>query len=262
MDYFSGKTILLTGASSGIGEAMAHQLAPLGVRLLLVGQDRARLATTAYAVRRAGSEAVELAVDLADLAATRALADEAMASGQGVDVLLNVAGVGYIGPFERQPAAALQRMLRVNVDALTLLTHRLWPHLPRGGGLLNIASTAAFQPVPRFAAYAASKAYVRSLTEALHEEGRPRGLHVTALCPGPTMTRFAERAGAPDLLLFRYAGMAARVVARAGLRGLARNRRVVLPGARNVASAVMGELAPKAVADPLLGVLFTAEGRR
>lgn len=253
--YFTGKTVLVTGASSGIGEAIVRLLAPMQTRLLLAARSKDRLDALAGAVRAEGSEAVVLPVDLSDPEAVRALADAVLESGHRVDVLVNNAGVGHFGTFETQDEGRLAQMLRLNVEALTLLTHRLWTQFPRGGGVLNVASTAAFQPIPHMAAYAASKAYVLSLSEALHAEGAARGIRVTALCPGATDTGFAYAAGAEGHGLFRMA-MEAEEVARKGLAAFAEGERVAVTGGANAAAAFMSRLTPNALLVPTMARVF------
>ncbi|MBE2185546.1 MAG: SDR family oxidoreductase [Rhodothermales bacterium] len=259
--YYSGKTILITGASGGIGEAMARALAPMHTRLLLAARSKDRLDALVRDVQDAGSDAVALPVDLADASATHALADAVLESGHTVDVLVNNAGVGHIGPFEEQASDELAAMLQVNVSALAYLTHRFWPQFPRGGGVLFVASTAAIQPVPTMAAYAATKAFVLSLGEALHTEGVPRGIRVTTLCPGPTATGFFEAAGTPDHAMQRIA-MTADDVALAGLEGFAEGKRVVIPGKANTALAAGSRLTPNALLVPALGRAYRRLGGR
>ena len=258
--YYAGKTVLLTGASGGIGEAMARRLAPMGTRLLLAARSRGKLDALATDVRQAGSDAVVLPVDLATGEGVRALADAVLESGHRVDVLVNNAGVGHLGPFDAQDEDALAAMLRLNVEALTRLTHRLWAQFPRGGGVLNVASTAAFQPVPHFSAYAASKAYVLSLSEALHAEGEARGVRVTALCPGPTDTGFFAAAGTSREAMGRLV-MTPDEVAEAGLEAFAAGKRLVVPGAANTALVAGSRLTPNALLVPLMERVFGRLGR-
>lgn len=253
--YYGGKTILITGASGGIGEAMARALAPMHARLLLAARSKDRLDALVRDVQDAGSDAVALPVDLTDAAATHALADAVLESGHTVDVLVNNAGTGHIGPFEAQDDGDLAAMLRLNVEAVALLTRRFWPQFPRGGGVLFVASTAAIQPVPTMAAYAATKAFVLNLGEALHAEGAPRGIRATTLCPGPTATGFFEAAGTPDHASQRIA-MDADEVAEAGLEGFAEGKRVVIPGKANAALAAGSRLTPNALLVPALGRVY------
>lgn len=257
--YYSGKTILITGASGGIGEAMARALAPMQTRLLLAARSKDRLDALVRDVQDAGSDAVALPVDLADAHATHALADAVLESGHTVDVLVNNAGSGHIGPFAEQREDDLAAMLRLNVEALTLLTRRFWPQFPRGGGVLFVASTAAIQPVPTMAAYAATKAFVLSLGEALHAEGAPHGIRATTLCPGPTSTGFFAAAGMPGHASQRVA-MDADEVAVAGLEGFAEGKRVVIPGKTNTALAAGSRLVPNALLVPVLGRVYRRLG--
>jgi short-subunit dehydrogenase len=186
--------ILLTGASSGIGAALAVALAPKGAHLLLTARSADRLAELAQQVRSAGGHATVLPLDLAAPGAARQLFDEVQSLGISIDTLINCAGL--FGPLAGNDPARLSQMLQLNVVALTELTRLFLPELlARRGTVLNIASTAAFQPTPYMAAYGATKAYVLSFSEALWAEYRSRGLRVAAVCPGPVETPFLDALG-------------------------------------------------------------------
>jgi short-subunit dehydrogenase len=148
-------------------------------------------------------------------------------------------------------------MVDVNVRALTSLSRLALPGLiaRRAGGILNLASLAAFQAGPHLAVYYATKAYVLSLSEALHEEAKPHGVVVTALCPGPVRTEFIDKAGMGDLKLFRSAAMDAATVARAGVDGYEAGRAIVIPGARNRLGALGAKLLPRAVSRRVAGMI-------
>ena len=160
--------------------------------------------------------------------------------------MINNAGFGLVGPFADQPADRALEMVDLNVRALTELCRVVLPGMleRRRGFILNVASTAAFQAGPYSAVYYATKAYVLSLSEALHEEAKGRDVHVTALCPGPTATEFFDVAGSPDGRLAKMATDPKAVVA-AGLHGLANNKAIVIPGRSNRAGAFMSRLLPR-----------------
>jgi short-subunit dehydrogenase len=185
---------LITGASAGIGHEFALQLAARGYDLILVARRRERLDELATRVRNEhGVERADvIAADLADPAAPAAIAAGVAALGLNVDLLVNNAGFGTHGRFEKLDPARESEEINVNVGSLVALTHAFLPGmLARGaGGVINVASTASFQPVPYMAVYGATKAFVCSFSEALHEEVRRRGVRVIALCPGPTATEF------------------------------------------------------------------------
>lgn len=244
---------LVTGASSGIGELLAREAARRGHALALTARRGDRL--QALAEELGGAEVI--VADLADPAAPAGIAAALAAHGLSVDVLINNAGLGQRGPVARIPLERQLAQVDVNVRALTELTVRLLPAMiaRRRGGILNVASTAAFQPGPNMAVYYATKAYVLSFSEALHEELRPHGIKVSALCPGPTYSEFAERADMDRSELFkRFAGDAAKV-ARDGLDGLERNRAVNISGALNAVMATATRFGPRAVNRKLAGWL-------
>jgi short-subunit dehydrogenase len=232
----AGRTALVTGASSGIGREHATLLAQDGCQLVLVARDGSRLSTLADGLRRTtGANVTVLPRDLAAPAAAAELAAKLHRQRITVDVLVNNAGFNVYGPFAETDPAAELRMLQVHVITLTHLTKLLLPGmLARGfGRSLNVASTGSFAPGPNDAVYCASKAYVLSFTEALAEELCGTGVTATALCPGPTDTEFAARAGMTDARLFRGPRSSPASVARAGYRAMLRGRTTVIPGAAN-----------------------------
>lgn len=239
---------LVTGASAGIGRALALGLARRGHDLILTARRSAEL--EALAAECAGVTCHVITSDLADLDGPRRLLDEIAQRGLQVDVLINNAGLGVYGPFIEADPDRLQTMLRVNVLALTDLARRILPGMVqrRQGRVMNVASTAAFQPGPLMAAYYASKAYVLSLSEAMSYELRGTGVTVTCLCPGPTRTEFGQVAAMGESKLFDGPGvMEAGPVAEAGLDGMFRGRRVVIPGFANRTTAFMTRFAPKSL---------------
>ncbi|HET7767884.1 MAG TPA: SDR family oxidoreductase [Chloroflexota bacterium] len=252
-------TALITGASSGIGRELAALLARDGYHLVLVARDEARLAGTAERLRESASVPVTvLPCDLASPTAAEWLMREIEERGITVDVLVNNAGFNVYGPFTRTESAAELAMLRVHVVTLTHLTKLLLPGMlaRRSGRILNVASTGSFAPGPTDAVYCASKAYVLSFSEALAEELRGSGVTVTALCPGPTDTEFAARAGMTDSLLFRGPRATPAAVARAGYRAMLRGRAVVIPGAVNWLMVLSLRFTPRALAARLSRLLL------
>jgi short-subunit dehydrogenase len=238
---------VVTGASSGLGGIFATQLAERGMPLVLAGRDRPRLEAVAQRAR-AIAPTVDVEVVVGDLG-TKAGVDQLVAhlGGRPVDVLVNNAGFGTYGPFAETDVAREHGMIGVNVDALMGLTRAVLPGmLARGrGGILNVASTIAFQPGPYQSVYGASKAFVLSLGQALWAETRGTGVTVTTLCPGPTATGFVDALGSDVSHIALYKHLAApEPVVSAGLRGLDRGRAVVVPGLRNKASALAGRMSP------------------
>ncbi len=256
MSAFAGQTILITGASSGIGEAFVRHLIPLDATLILTARSEEKLNQLAETARASGTEAHVYPLDLGQPGAAQTLFDQTTADGHGVDVLLNNAGFGLTGRLESLEAAELTNMTQLNVTAVTELA-RLYGEsmLARGrGGILNVASTAAFMPIPYFAVYAATKHYVKAFSEALHEEWKGRGVTVTCLCPGATKTGFGDRADMKAS--FFENGETPEKVARVGLEALARGERTVISGAANAAMANVARLLPSGVSAKLAAQMF------
>jgi hypothetical protein len=235
---------LITGASAGLGVHFARQCRERGDSLVLVARRKDRLEALAAEL---GSSNV-IAADLAQPGAPARLLAEVAGLGLEVDTLINNAGFGAAGAFVEAPAERLLEMIDLNVQSLTELCRLALPAMieRRRGFILNVASTAAFQAGPWSAVYYATKAYVLSLSEALHEESKGRGVHVTALCPGPTATEFFEVAGSPNGRLAKMATDPKAVVA-AGLAGLARNKPIVVPGIMNKMTSQAGRVLPRKV---------------
>jgi short-subunit dehydrogenase len=238
---------LVTGASSGIGLALARELAARGFDLIVVARRRERLEALAAELREAqpAAHVRAIAADLREPGAVAAIGGEVARAALPVDLLVNNAGFGWIGSFVQSEAADAQGQIAVNVAALVGLTHAFLPAMvARGrGGVINVASTAAFQPVPYMATYGATKAFVLSFTEAVHEEVRGSGVHVVALCPGATESEFFAIAGegaAPARK--RTAGD----VVRTALRALDRNDAVAVDGSLNAVMVASVRLAPRA----------------
>jgi uncharacterized protein len=229
-------TALVTGASGGIGEELARLFAADGHDLVLVARSRDKLARLAEELEaKHGVSANVLASDLARPESPREIFEELRGAGLRVDALVNNAGFGSYGLFAETDLKQELEMLQVNVVALTHLTKLFLPAMlaRRHGYVMNVASTAAFQPGPLMTVYYASKAYVLSFSEALSNECEGTGVRVSALCPGPTETGFVAAAGMGDSKLFDRAVMDARTVAEAGYRGMLAGKAVVIPGFRN-----------------------------
>jgi short-subunit dehydrogenase len=254
---------VVTGASSGIGAAYARELAARGERVVLVARRAERLEALA---RDLGGEPRALVhpLDLAAPGAASALRQALDARGVTVDCLVNNAGLGHTAPFATQAPEAIRAMLDVNVRALVEMTQAFFPGMrDRGRGrIVNVASNAAFQPVPYLTVYAATKAFVLSFTEGLAEEARGSGVRVQALCPGITATEFLEVAQThPGLLVTRMPMMTAQEVARASLRGLDRGRvRVVAGWPNRLLAFVVQRLAPRGLARRVAGQLYRPRG--
>jgi len=253
---------LVTGASSGIGAEIARTLARSGHDLVLTARRIAPMATLAAELQAGGAAITVIGADLSQPGAALSLTNELGARGLSIDVLVNNAGLGAAGRFDRQDPVRVGEMLQVNIVALTELTRLLLPDMVarRRGGVMLVASTAAFQPGPGMAVYFASKAYVLSFGEALAYELRHSGVAVTVLCPGATATEFFAVAGADNSLMaqrFRRM-MPADLVARLGCAGLARGRRVVIAGALNRLMALAGRFAPHRLTLPVTDRLMAS----
>ncbi|GGB59775.1 short-chain dehydrogenase [Tistrella bauzanensis] len=245
---------IVTGASGGIGREIALALATRGYDLLLIARNASGLARTAEAAGAAGARSHCLPLDLSGPAdAIRANLQAALdADGRVPAVLVNNAGFGIAGRFDRIDPAAIDGQIAVDIAALTILTRAVLPAMVAAGRgrVLNLASTAAFVPGPGLAVYYAAKAYVVSLGRALAVEMAGTGVTVTTLCPGPTRTGFAERAGMAGSRLFsgNPGLMTAGQVARIGLEATFAGRPLVVPGRANRLGAILSRLAPPQLA--------------
>lgn len=250
------ETVLITGASSGIGVELARCFAAEGCRLILVARKRHPMQTLADELRAAHKTHSEIhPCDLSEPDAAVRLHRHFETHGTRVDVLVNNAGFGAHGLFADLPADRQRDMVEVNVMAPTQLARLFLPRMVerRRGGILNVASLAAFQPGPRMAVYFATKAYLLSLSEALHEEVRGSGVTVTALCPGPTATNFGESAESRHSPSFRRLAMTAKEVAEMGHKGFRAGKALVVSGARNRLMAFSVRLAPRSVVRRMAG---------
>lgn len=245
-----GQTALITGASAGIGVDLAECFAKDGYDLILTARSEGALKEVAQ--RLSGAHGVKSHVVTQDLGAIgggSALASAIKERGLDVDVVVNNAGYGHAGALTSSDLATQLGMIDLNVRALVELTYLYWDGMlaKKRGGVLNVASTAAFQPGPLMANYYASKAYVLSFSEAMWQEARGTGVHVSCLCPGPTVSKFRERAGTGKTKLAKNAGaaMASAPVARAGYNGFKTNKRVVVTGMNNKFIAGVGKYLPR-----------------
>ncbi|WP_203568985.1 SDR family NAD(P)-dependent oxidoreductase [Aestuariimicrobium ganziense] len=238
---------LVTGASGGIGEAFVNRLAAHGSNVVLAARSVDKLEAVAERARQGGVDAVVVPCDMGDRAARDHLLGEIERREITLTTLVNNAGYGMFGPFVEADQQRVLQMLEVNCAALTHLTGALLPGMVerRHGQVVNVASTAAFQPLPNMAAYAASKAYVKSFTEALWHELKGTGVRVIALCPGPTETDFFANAGDASALSLRRS---AEQVVETCFRALAAGRPTVVDGPLNVAQSVAPRFVPTRVA--------------
>lgn len=246
------KVALITGASAGLGVEFARQLSARGYSLVLAARRADRLEALAAELGNARAVAIDLAAD----GATARLMDDIRGNDQPVDLLINNAGFGLRGDVADLDAVRLRQMIDLNIGALTDLSRAVVPDMiaRRSGAILNVASTAAFQPGPHMAVYFATKAYVLSFSEALHEELKPFGIKVSALCPGPTRTEFGEVAGFTSDRFDRLAMESAKVV-EIGLKGLDRNKAVVIAGVTNKAGAHATRFVPRSIVRKIAGAL-------
>jgi short-subunit dehydrogenase len=253
-------TTLITGASSGIGEAFAHKLAAQGRNVLLVARSEDKLVTLCNELGRQNSiRAQYVAMDLSAPDAPARLFAEAHQRGLAVDLLINNAGFGAMGDFAKLDLDRQLNMIDLNVKALVDLTYRfLAPMRERKqGAIINVASTAGFQPVPFMAVYAATKSFVLNFSEALWEENRPYGVTVMALCPGVTETNFFEAAHGHKPPA-RVAQTPEEVV-DAALRGLAHRRSHVVSGWTNYLMIEAERLAPRSLITRLAGRMMRGQ---
>lgn len=240
---------VVTGASAGIGLAFAERLARDDYDLVLVARGRERLDAVAKRLRESrGVEVEVLAANLAHSDELRAV-EERVASDATLDLLVNNAGFGTVGPFAELDADREEEEIRLNVIALVRLTRAALPGMisRSHGEIVNVSSLAAFQPDAFNATYGATKAYVNSFTEAVHEELRETGVRVQVLCPGFTRTEFQQRAGIDVSQVPEFAWMTPEAVVEASLDGLKRGQLVCIPGLGNRAIAAASSLMPRSV---------------
>ena len=247
---------LVTGASSGIGESIAHKLGKAGVGMVLVARRKDRLDAIAAKYPNVEVLAADLTTDAGLGAVLERLRD---VTRPQIDLVVNNAGFGTSGQFVSADAERLSREISLNINALTRISHEaVRQMLPRGRGyLLNVSSIASFQPGPDLAVYSATKAFVTSLTEALHEELRGSGIRVTALCPGLTHTEFQSISNTTGLesKFPEFAWMSADDVAREGLRAVADGKAICVPGVVNKSLVSTSKLTPRALTRRISGLI-------
>lgn len=247
---------LVTGASAGIGEGFASQLARRGYDLVLVARRRQRLDTLAGGLVAHGAAVEVLAADLGTDEGVSQV-EERLRRGD-IDLLVNNAGFGTAGEFASLPLDRELEQVDVNVRALMRLTHAaLGPMTSRQrGGIINVASMAGFQPIPYNATYSATKAFVLHFSEAVHEEARTHGVTVTCLCPGPVHTEFQEVAGIDEGRMRALTWASVDSVVETALSALRGRRAIAIPGAVNAISAASVRLAPRVLVRRIAGSMF------
>ena len=244
----SRQTVLITGASGGIGYELAKLFARDHHNLVLVARSTDKLAQAATELQAQGVAVKTIALDLAAAPAPKFLFDQLQSAGVSVDILINNAGYGVFGDFAHMPEEEILGQINLNITALTYLTRLFLPSMVqrRSGRIMNVASTAGFQPGPLMAVYYATKAYVISFSEALANELRNTGVTVTCFCPGATHTGFAKRAGTEKSRLFKQLGaMNAEKVALDGYRAVMEGRTLAISGVHNWLVAESTRFAPR-----------------
>jgi hypothetical protein len=250
LNSFAGKWALITGASSGLGLEFADLLAAQKVNLVLAARRQEPMEKLASDLRQKyGVDVLVEAIDLGAPGAAGRLKGSLDARSVTIDILVNNAGYGLHGDFQEMPIERTLDMIQLNITALTELTHLFGRDMAarRSGHILLVASLLAFQAVPSYAAYAATKAYVLALGEALHDELRPHGVVVTSLCPGHTATGFDAAASATASPLLRLLTMNPRPVAASGIRALLQGKATVIAGLPNKMAAFSNRLTPRAM---------------
>jgi len=241
-------TVLITGASGGLGYEFAKLLARDHHNLVLVARSGDKLAQVAAELQAHGVTVKTIALDLTTAPAPKFLFDQLQRDGVTIDILINNAGFGAFGEFTQMPEEEILGQIQLNITALTELTRLFLPPMVehRSGRIMNVASTAGFQPGPLMAVYYATKAYVISFSEAIANEVKDSGVTVTCFCPGATHTGFAKRAGNDKSRLFKQVGaMSADKVALDGYRALMEGRTLAISGAHNWLVAQSTRFAPR-----------------
>jgi short-subunit dehydrogenase len=245
------KTALITGATSGIGLELAKLFAKDKYNLVIVSRDQSSLDVTKKILEDDYSiSVITICQNLSEKNSAQTIYETTKSKGISIDALVNNAGIGVYGLFQNTDLEKETVMIELNVTALTTLTKVFLPEMlnKRAGKILNVASTAAFQPGPGMAVYFATKAYVLSFSEALHEELRGTGVSVTTLCPGPTKTNFDVNAGAEHAKIFTGRGiMTAKTVAQIGYDAMMRNKMTVVAGFKNAIFVFLVRLTPRQI---------------
>ena len=255
---FKGSTVLVTGASFGIGEAFAYYLASLGANLILTARSTDKLKQLADELKQKYAVSVQVfPADLVDSNSPKLIYEQVKAAGLSVDLLINNAGFGKWAFFHAVDIEEYQQMLSVNINALVRLTYLFLPDmLARGnGGVINVASTAAFQPVPYIAVYSASKSFVLNFTEALAGEYSEKGLRFLALCPGSTDTNFMSIAN-PEIDTSDERFATPEAVVRSGINAYINGRKYHVPGLMNYLLSLLPRIFPRAVAIRIVANMF------
>lgn len=256
MKNLQGKWVLVTGASSGIGVEFAKLFAERNTNLVLVARRTGPMEQLAEELRKAQSvEVLVIGMDLSRTGSAAELKEQLDARGIGIEVLVNNAGFGVYGEFLDQSVEKISEMMRLNIMTVTELTYIFGQEMVnRGRGqILLVASVLGYQAVPGYAAYAASKAYVLHLGEALHQELAPHGVSVTTVSPGTTATAFGAIAGEKSSLLLKALNMKPQVVAKTGLLAAMRNKASVVPGFMNKVNVFMNRLMPRSMQRKVFG---------
>jgi short-subunit dehydrogenase len=254
--------VLITGASSGLGEEFAIQLAREKHDLVLVARREDRLRDVASRARSLGAGKVTvIASDLGRAAAADELFKQVRADGVDIDYLVNNAGFGTRGRFDQVPLDREIEEINLNINALVALTHLFLPAMvaAKGGTIINVASTAAFQPVPWMATYAATKAFVLSFSEALSTELQGTGVTVLALCPGPTRTEFQKVADVEHSAMPSFAYMDAPTVVRQAIDSARRGKAIRINGVINTIMAQTTRIVPRSLVRRISGAMFRAD---
>ncbi len=245
---FSGKTTLITGGSGGIGFELARLFLRAGSKVILIGSSAKKLEEASNRLEKEfGAKIITLAKDLSPSSASREVFEVTQKWPAPVDILVNNAGFGISGYFHSMPELELFKMVRLNTHTVLELTRLYLPGMvERGfGRILNVASTAAFQGIPIEAAYAASKAFVLTLSEGLHDELKSKGVGVTCLCPGPTETSFFTRGSINASTVIKRVMMSPEAVAKTGFNALIKQKPVVIAGFRNKFMIFTERFAPR-----------------
>ncbi len=258
------KVTLITGASSGIGEAFARRLAEDKHNLVLVARTEEKLSALRDELMREHKiTAHYVAIDLNDYNADKRLFKETESQGLEVDWLINNAGFGSMGDFVNLELEKELEMIGLNVMALVALTHRYLEQMRKreSGTIINVSSTASFQPIPFMATYAATKAFVSSFSEAIAEENRPHGIRVLSLCPGTTDTNFFASSGINDPVKIKGIQTSDQVV-EAALNALKRGKSSVVSGWTNSLATTLGSLSPNSLVTRTIGRILRSRVER
>lgn len=263
-DVFNGTTALVTGASSGLGEEFARELARRHANLVLTARSREKLETLAADLSRVNGVSVQVIVqDLSEPDGALTLCKTLKARGIAVDHLINNAGFGSAGRFESTDVEREARMVRVNCESVVVLSRALLRGMldRQRGGILNVASTAGHQPTPFMSTYGASKAFVLSFTLALAEELRGTGVHALVLCPGPVPTGFQAAASIPSVAMLSIAKLDAHTVVERALDAYAARAVIKTPGLMNSVQTLASKVLPRSLLVRAARLTMTRLGR-